>query len=307
MARLRAGVYKDKGAHPEFARVVLVTAANSAYWAFFQNWRCRAEQFGLDYAVVANDDEAFSNLGQDRALPVIGHKVSDMVGWGNVKLDYIGWNKMMNTWLILKLTGLDVVFTDCDNVFLRDPFQPGISLGDLIRAQKYDYLYSCELSKRPVDSWKSNGDGGNTGFFFASGSRKPKHIQALFGAVISKGMNKIFERGSGADQPIFWDLFNDMRKSKTGGPWGFLCTRLCDRPATCTASDADTIDYCPLSPFNHTTGWEDPEKYIESIVTYHANYATNKDKIKKLQRVNMWGLWDEKSGQCVHGSFGPKR
>merc|ERR1711957_685528 len=100
--------------------------------------------------------------GADRALPVVGRKVSDMVGWGNVKLDYVGLNKMMTVWLVMNLTGLDIIFTDCDNVFLQDPFRVGISLGSLIRQSTYDYIYQAELHERQKKDYKSPGDGGNT-------------------------------------------------------------------------------------------------------------------------------------------------
>ena len=89
----RAGVYLDKQAHPEFANVVLVTAANHAYFSIYNNWRCNAERHGLDWAVVANDEDAFKHLG-DRGMLAMGEKVSGMNGWGSAKLDSVGRNKM---------------------------------------------------------------------------------------------------------------------------------------------------------------------------------------------------------------------
>jgi len=299
VVRMRAGVYIDKAAHQDLARVVLVTAANFAYWSIYQNWRCAAQRLGLDWAVVANDDEAYKRLGSNHAIPVVGHKVESMVGWGNVKLDYVGWNKMMNVWLIMNLTQLDVVFTDCDNVFLKDPFRHGISLGDLIRSESYDYLYQPELSKRPPKGYKSPGDGGNTGFFFAAGSRKPAMIQALFQAVVIEVDSRIKEKGHGADQNIFWQVFNQMRSSKgKDGPWGFKCAKMCGRNPTCKASSEDTIEYCGMDPFVHPTGWDDADKWVDTIATYHSNYATNEAKIKKLQKVGMWGLWNADTKKC---------
>ena len=125
VVKKRAGVYKDKDAHPEFASVVLLTAANYAYFSIYNNWRCNAERHGLDWAVIANDDKAFEELGPDRGLLAIGEKVSGMNGWGSAKLDSVGRNKMFMVLTIMRIADLGVVFTDADNMFLGDPFAQG--------------------------------------------------------------------------------------------------------------------------------------------------------------------------------------
>ena len=51
VARKRAGLYADKGAHPEFANILLVTAANLAYYDIYENWKCFADRLSLDWAV----------------------------------------------------------------------------------------------------------------------------------------------------------------------------------------------------------------------------------------------------------------
>jgi len=298
VVKLRKGIYKDKAAHPEFASTVLVTATNSAYKKFFKNWECVAEKHGLDFAVVANDDESVSQIGTDRVIPVVGHKVSEMVGWGNIKLDYVGRNKMMTIVQLITLTGLDVVFTDCDNVFLRDPFAPGASLGDLIRSQQYNYIYQPELHARPKEGYKSPGDGGNTGFFYAQGSKKPQKVAALFQAVVDRVDSHIENGKGGADQPIFWQVFNEMLKKKDGTSL-FKCVKLCGKKASCQTEDADTLDYCGLDPFVHPTGWEDIEKWKDTVITYHSNYASNDDKIAKLKRAGAWGFYDMTSKTCT--------
>ena len=84
-----------------------------------------------------------------------------MVGWGSAKLDSVGRNKMAMVLRIMRLTGLDVVFSDADNVFKHDPFQPMASLGDLIRSKRYDYVFQEELDKRPPKNHVCPGDGGN--------------------------------------------------------------------------------------------------------------------------------------------------
>ena len=297
----RAGVYADKGAHPEFANVLLLTAANYAYFAIYQNWRCNAERHGLDWAVVANDEEAFEKLGADRALLAIGEKVSGMNGWGSAKLDSVGRNKMFMVLTIMRVSGYGVVFTDADNMFRGDPFARGVHLGDLIRSEKYDYVYQEELAKAPDKGHVVPGDGGNTGFFYATPHRKAK-VVSLFEDVVAevdRQREEAFKRSGerlGADQPIFWQVIQKLRS--TGGhfgPGGFKCVRLCKHNPTCVAQPEETLDYCSMDPFVHPTGWDEPPK---TLVTYHANYAANEAKIAKLQKAGVWDAWSQTTKSC---------
>eukprot|EP00930_Biecheleria_cincta_P083806 TRINITY_DN73316_c0_g1_i1.p1 TRINITY_DN73316_c0_g1~~TRINITY_DN73316_c0_g1_i1.p1 ORF type:complete len:1494 (-),score=273.54 TRINITY_DN73316_c0_g1_i1:60-4541(-) len=297
----RAGLYADKAAHPEFSDVVLITAANFAYFSVYQNWRCNAEKHGLDWVVVAHDEKAVANLDSDRALPTLGDKVSGMNGWGSAKLDTVGRNKMFMVLTVMKLTGLGVLFTDADNMFRSDPFAPGVHLGDLIRSGKYDYVYQEELAKAPAKDHVVPGDGGNTGFFYATPKRKPKVIQ-LFGAVVEevdRQREDAFRRYGerlGADQPIFWQVMQKLRSTGgSPGPGGFKCVKLCKQNPTCKAETEDTLDYCSMDAFMHPTGWDEPPK---QLVSYHANYAANEDKIAKLKKAGVWNAWDETKGAC---------
>eukprot|EP00933_Yihiella_yeosuensis_P004990 TRINITY_DN10939_c2_g1_i1.p1 TRINITY_DN10939_c2_g1~~TRINITY_DN10939_c2_g1_i1.p1 ORF type:complete len:429 (+),score=88.92 TRINITY_DN10939_c2_g1_i1:133-1419(+) len=301
IARKRAGVYVDKAAHPEFANVILVTAANHAYISVYHNWACNAEKHGLNWAVLANDDKAYDALGPDRALPTSGTKVSGMNGWGSAKLDDVGRNKMMIVLQIMTLTGLDVVFSDADNMFRGDVFAKGASLGDLIRSNKYDYIYEEELAKAPAKGHVVPGDGGNTGFFYMSPRRKPHmlkfqaHVIAEVDRIREKSFKKSGER-LGADQPIFWQVMQNLRGSGgKNGPWGFRCVHLCNANPTCKAPPEETLDYCSMDAFQHPTGWDSPPK---ELVSYHANYASNEAKIAKLQKAGVWGAWDEKTKKC---------
>jgi len=299
VVKARAGIYTDKAAHPEFAKVVLVTAANSAYMDFYRNWECAAKRFGLDWAVIANDDGAAKQVTAERALPVmgLGTKVSDMVGWGNIKLDFIGRNKLEIAAHIITATGLDVIFTDSDNMFLQDPFRAGISLGDLIRTRKYDYIYQPELNKRPPDGYKSPGDGGNTGFWYAS-ARKPAKLAKFFRLVMSRVDERLAEGHGCADQPKWWQTWNEMRKGKQPELFGFKCARMCGQKPTCETDSEDTIEYCGMDPRVHATGWENAGKWKGELATYHANYAAGPAKIGKLKDVGMWDLWDKSAGEC---------
>jgi len=299
----RVGVYADKAAHPEFGKVLLLTSANAAYFPVYRTWECWASRHGLDWAVIANDDEAYRQLGPDRGIAVIGEKVSGMVGWGSAKLDHLGRNKYAVVLSIMRLSGVDVMFSDADNMFHRDPFAQGVSLGDLIRSQKYDYVYQEELQKRPDPSHVAPGDGGNTGFWYAAGSRKP-HIQTFL-AVALADVDRVQASNDmhiGADQNIFWNMFNDLRNSHGSkqGTYGFKCASFCGKSATCEASSEETLDYCNMDPIMHPTGWE--EANPAEFVTYHANYVANEMKIKKLEKMQLWGIWDANTGKCTPSS-----
>ena len=218
VVKKRAGVYKDKDAHPEFASVVLLTAANFAYFSIYNNWRCNAERHGLDWAVIANDDKAFEELGPDRGLLAIGEKVSGMNGWGSAKLDSVGRNKMFMVLTIMRIADLGVVFTDADNMFLGDPFAQGVHLGDLIRSGKYDYVYQEELAKAPAKDHVVPGDGGNTGFFYATPRNNKKMISFFTDVVaeVDRQREDAFRRFGerlGADQPIFWQVMQKLRST----------------------------------------------------------------------------------------------
>ncbi|CAE8659876.1 unnamed protein product, partial [Polarella glacialis] len=307
VVQARAGIYRDKTAYPEFASVVLVTAANGAYLDFYRNWECHAMKHGLDWAVIANDD-ATKNLDPGRSIPVLPNvRVSGMHGWGSVQLDVVGWNKIDVVMRIMKLTGLDVVFSDGDNMFKGDPFAKGVSLGDLIRSNKYDYVYQEELAKAPEKGHEVPGDGGNTGFFYVSPKRKPEKIIQFFSQVLKEGGRirdenfKTKGQRLGADQPIFWEVVQALRANKqaANGPWGFRCAHLCSQDPTCVAPADETLDYCAMDAFTHPTGWEKPPT---SFATYHANYAVNNDKIAKLEKAGVWGEWNVKTGRCKSGA-----
>ncbi|CAJ1369124.1 unnamed protein product, partial [Effrenium voratum] len=55
--RRHAGLYVDKARSLEFKDIVLLTVANAAYMDFLRNWECHAHRLGLDWVVLALDDE----------------------------------------------------------------------------------------------------------------------------------------------------------------------------------------------------------------------------------------------------------
>ena len=246
--------------------------------------------------MIANDDKAFEELGPDRGLLAIGEKVSGMNGWGSAKLDSVGRNKMFMVLTIMKImkaADLGVVFTDADNMFLGDPFAQGVHLGDLIRSGKYDYVYQEELAQAPAKGHVVPGDGGNTGFFYATPQNNKKMITFFTDVVaeVDRQREEAFRRSGerlGADQPIFWQIMQKLRS--TNGKIGP------GRNPTCKAQAEETMNYCSMNPFLHPTGWEEPPS---DLVTYHANYAANEAKIEKLKKAGVWDAWSVEKQMCI--------
>lgn len=157
-------------------------------------------------------------------MPNLARKISgvDMARkqiWGDPGFNVITCGKIFSVVKIMEMTGLDVVLTDTDNVFRRDPFQAGVSFGDLIRSGKYDYIYLPERGERPRPGDVPPEIGGNTGFYFASGTRKPQSIRALFKAVVLE-----CEVRPGSDQTNWWDVLGRIKKDRGNLRYGRITT-----------------------------------------------------------------------------------
>merc|ERR1711915_993158 len=124
-------------------------------------------------------------------------------------------------------------------------------------------------------------------------ARKPGQIQKFFAHIVKRVDDFITEHGHGADQNIFWQAVDEMRRVKDPEKFGFMGLRQCGKQASCTPNNPlELMDYCEMDPWMHPTGWEDADQYLDTLVTYHANYATNNAKIPKLVKVHGWGFFD---------------
>ena len=102
--------------------------------------------------------------------------------------------------------------------FLEIHFAQGVHLGDLIRSGKYDYVYQEELAKAPAKDHVVPGDGGNTGFFYATPRNNKKMISFFTDVVaeVDRQREDAFRRYGerlGADQPIFWQVMQKLRST----------------------------------------------------------------------------------------------
>ncbi|CAL1155486.1 unnamed protein product [Cladocopium goreaui] len=119
-----AGLYLDKSLQPEFKDIVLLTAANSAYMDFLQNWECHAKRLALDWVVLALDQEAYQVLSTSARVLLATGSTSGSLEYLSKGFNLMSLNTLATVFEVMK-EGFDVVFTDSDNVFLSDPFAAG--------------------------------------------------------------------------------------------------------------------------------------------------------------------------------------
>ncbi|CAE8586296.1 unnamed protein product [Polarella glacialis] len=178
-----------------------------------QNWECSAQKLGLDWVVIAMDTKLYSHLGPERSILVEGEQVEGSSRFGTGDFAVIACNKIRTITSILKHTKLDLVFTDCDNVFKSDPFLPSLTLGSLMRSNAYEYVY-VRKSKPPGSIWSeyhTEPDKANTGFYYVAGSRKSAGVQHAFDAGVN--FCNIHKRQD--DQESFWDALVQLRKGQS--------------------------------------------------------------------------------------------
>ena len=156
------GIYKQDHNNPRstFDRVVLLTAANYGYYDILQNWEYLARAQGFQWAVLALDDRLYKEIGSTRAVPNTSpeYAVRDgTVEWGTPGFTTVSCNKLRSVLRIMEDCDVDVVFSDCDNVFFRNPVDH--DLGRMIQMGQYDYIYQVN---EPLTSENGSFGAGST-------------------------------------------------------------------------------------------------------------------------------------------------
>lgn len=276
-----AGLYLDKSLQPEFKDIVLLTAANSAYMDFLQNWECHAKRLALDWVVLALDQEAYQVLSTSARVLLATGSTSGSLEYLSKGFNLMSLNTLATVFEVMK-EGFDVVFTDSDNVFLSDPFAAGASLGRLIRSQRYDYVYQLNWPGPRVYSPATEVQEGNTGFYYAS-IRKVKLLSVLWDAVLKECRLKPNLDG----QPNFWSALRRLRKS-LAPPCFRICRGDAGQDGQCNVTaEEEILDYCEMDPFEHRTGWGHRDD--KGPVSYHANFKVGrKPKIAALTGMGVW-------------------
>ena len=310
--RKKVGLFDDASSSPvkdSFRNTVLLVSSNYAYYNMLQNWEFLASELDLKWAVLALDQKLYEELGPERAVPSQeSFSVSGAYGWREGNFQTLSCNKMRMALQIANNCKVNVVFTDVDNIFFRNPFEH--DLGRLIRSNRYDYLYQpnevssksrehrCMKGKPPKEN--------NTGFYFI------RHGNDVYKRVVKSTLDRCQNpKNEIDDQTLFWEEFWKVKKhleSKGDGqnPSELTTYHHCGLEYDATKEGTNsTFHWCCIDPFYYPVGKDGKEDlkkskdkkkrrkpayllgpFNKNPVTYHANHARNyAEKVKKLIRA----------------------
>lgn len=293
----RKGLYQNPQLRrSDWDKIVLITAANNGYYDMLKNWEFLASGHGLQWVIAALDQEIYDRLGPSRSFPTdSSFAIPNMTSWRETAFNKITCNKLRMVLRILEDCDLDVVFSDPDNVFLKNPF--GHDMGELIRSGDFDYIYEInsavsttprsyiEKGEVSIDGERFEVTEGNTGFHYLS--RKSSWLKNLIKITLEQCASPDNQLD---DQVLFWNLlrqnvpFRLCNESKVGASWVHH-----NVPKRNPDGYKDILSICYLDPYYYKVGREAPiPQNQQDMVVFHANYVMGKpNKIKSL-RENTW-------------------
>lgn len=285
------------------ARVIVVTAANDAFFGMLQNWEALAAKFGYKWLVVALDRDIYHRLGPAQSVPSfvasgdgasvwpIASHADIVVGenrYGTRGFNAISAHKIKSVLGLLR-RGLDVVFCDPDNVILLDIFRPDSELMQLIGSQQFDYLYSVDRPGRPtltvpereqlLDACATRAEReGNTGFYYAS-AKSAALAQVFEHTIQMSNTNKGLD-----DQTSFWMALRAWPSKQH-------CNKKHNKNHTEKAPQSTgALSYCCLDPRKFVTGRDVSAR--SDVETFHANWVIGlRAKIEILRKHVRGGAW----------------
>jgi hypothetical protein len=303
-----------------FRDVVLLVSSNYAFYNMLQNWEYLAQELNIKWAVLALDDDIYDELGPERAIAPGNFSVSGRQGFRKGEFGKLACNKMRMVQSIAQNCDVDIVFTDVDNIFFKNPFEH--DFGRLIESQVYEYIYQSNF---PPNDGKAGTarclhgkprNEGNTGFYFFN--RKSELLNEMFQNTLRRceePKNKL------DDQKLFWEELWKINKSSPDGTFHH-----CDHTEHLDPSTVDlkrkkkkkkqrrrivsqhaAFNYCCLDPYFYPTGKHDPSEgpINQDPITYHANWALSYEmKVQKLvfSRWDRHG-WNESRFLDKHGGL----
>lgn len=289
-----AGLYMDKSRHPKFRNVILLTAANFGYLDMLHNWECRMSALDLDWAVLALDAHASQALGQDRALyfPTADEhpeaSVFASTGFNKVSCSKIGAVR----WIMQK-TGLDVVFSDPDQLFRHDPFRSSVTLGSMMLSSNQDYVYQREeWPKKPKEEYYHREPReGNTGLYFLR--NRPSSF-ALYEATLQRceACGEL-SRPDCDDQTNLWQVIQHIGQPQSSIKDQLVCKDHCNSGKCSGVPPEQVFHFCDLSPWEFPVGSYKDVNNDPHVVGFHANWVVGqKAKIKLLNKMRLWDWSD---------------
>ena len=259
VVKKRAGVYKDKAAHPEFASVCAPYSCKTMHiFSIYNNWRCNAERHGLDWGC---DSQWWQSLWR------IGTRQRFAGDWRESKWnEWMGQRQTGQRWTEQDVYGVDhhedsrswsCVHWCRQHVSWRSICTRG-SIWEIWFAVVSMTMSTKRNWPRPQQkiTWCLVMVA-NTGFFLCDAHATTRRWFSFFTDVVAEvdrqredAFRKSGER-LGADQPIFWQVMQKLRSTQgQTGPGGFKCVRLCKHNPTCKAVAEETLNYCSMNPFS---------------------------------------------------------
>mmetsp|Transcript_14738 Transcript_14738/g.41064 ORF Transcript_14738/g.41064 Transcript_14738/m.41064 type:complete len:427 (+) Transcript_14738:91-1371(+) len=297
IVRNKAGLFdREKSDSPlkdDFDDTILLVSSNYAYYNMLQNWEFLANELNLQWAVLALDDKLYDELGPSRAIPP-DEKFSVSGGQSFRKGNFNGLscNKIRMALQVAHNCEVDVVFSDADNIFFKNPFEH--DLGRLIKSKKYDYLYQPnDPARHPRADRCLRGRPrreANTGFYYFS------HKSEIYKSIAESTLERCLDQGNTLDdQSLFWREFwkikeqltsngNDETHNRSGIDFNH-CRLEEYENSTSVISDENTFNFCCVDPFYYPTGGHDARSGPSNNdpITYHSNYAHSYgQKVEKL-------------------------
>ena len=288
LIRNKVGLFNEKTSNStvkdEFPDTVLLVSSNYAYYNMLQNWEWLANQLDLKWAVLALDDKLYDELGPERAVaPDESFSVSGPQSFRRGEFHTLSCNKMRMALEIADNCKVNVIFTDADNVFFKNPFEH--DLGKLIRSNRYDYLYQPnKVGRGPREHKCMMGTPDkehNTGFYYI------RHGTEVYKRVVESTLERCHRPENRIDdQTLFWEEFWKLKKKLNGSVKYQHCgyddaiLHLGDGGET-----SSTFRWCCMDPYYYSIG-KTIKKPNRDPITYHANYARGyAEKVKKLQSI----------------------
>eukprot|EP00039_Didymoeca_costata_P019434 m.337528 g.337528 ORF g.337528 m.337528 type:complete len:327 (+) comp18157_c0_seq1:144-1124(+) len=289
------GVYRDESKTPPYlANSIIVVAANSAYFPIYKNWAMHARVLGLKWIVIAMDHGIYDMIGEKYAI-MADVNIPGESTFRQPNFNMISCEKKNAVRKIIEYTNVDVIFSDVDNVWVKDPLAPERSLGRLIQSGFYDYIFQMNLppSAHPEGDPNYCRDDGqckqpseaNTGFYFLSNKKNSAWI-----ALLKKVEEVCIQKPEVDDQTNFWkgviqhiQNTDDENSVQYSGSGNFLRKMYCEGRAI---ANPGVFHMCNMNPYEHPTGKLD---YARDWSTYHANWCVGSaEKIERLKVAKAW-------------------
>mmetsp|Transcript_16715 Transcript_16715/g.27730 ORF Transcript_16715/g.27730 Transcript_16715/m.27730 type:complete len:368 (-) Transcript_16715:44-1147(-) len=288
----KKGIYADSSKQAGFQDTVLLTASNHQFITFYDNWKFLADGHGLQHVLLSLDQATHDkkDTGNSILLPS-NHQVATAGFFRSSSYNTLVCNKIRMVLEILDTCNVNVIFSDSDNVFIKDPFQH--DLGDMIKSDKIDYIYQTnggwtETAREHRCTKEGSFDNeGNTGFHFMKPTAQMKELlQGTLDDCDAEG-NEI------DDQSLLWGRLKPAVQNGTA--WEH-CPAYDGVNGTSFEQLGDTTKgrICCLDPHFYPTGQREPkDKDKADLVSLHANFVpvTAAGKIAKLHNFTGGAGW----------------